>query len=203
MSWSAKQGRYHHGDLRAALVDAATVLIAERGVRGFSLAEASRRVGVSAAAPYRHFADRDELLAAVAVRGLEVFTAMVAAEAADGAAAPMRLAAMAGAYVRFAAEHRPLFDTLYGADIDKSRFPELQRAWEPVDELLSVVLEICDGDAAAAEALAGAMEATAHGHAALLINGDYGHGTDAVQAAADKAAAATLALVAGRQALAG
>jgi hypothetical protein len=105
--------------------------------------------------------------------------------------------------VRFAAEHRPLFDTLYGADIDKSRFPELQRAWEPVDELLSVVLEICDGDAAAAEALAGAMEATAHGHAALLINGDYGHGTDAVQAAADKAAAATLALIAGRQALAG
>jgi AcrR family transcriptional regulator len=203
MSWSAKQGRYHHGDLRAALVDAATVLIAERGVRGFSLAEASRRVGVSGAAPYRHFADRDDLLAAVAVRGLEVFTAMVAAEAADGAAAPMRLAAMAGAYVRFAAEHRPLFDTLYGADIDKSRFPELQRAWEPVDELLSVVLEICDGDAAAAEALAGAMEATAHGHAALLINGDYGHGTDAVQAAADKAAAATLALVAGRQALAG
>jgi AcrR family transcriptional regulator len=203
MSWSAKQGRYHHGDLRAALVDAATVLIAERGVRGFSLAEASRRVGVSAAAPYRHFADRDDLLAAVAVRGLEVFTAMVAAEAADGAAAPMRLAAMAGAYVRFAAEHRPLFDTLYGADIDKSRFPELQRAWEPVDELLSVVLEICDGDAAAAEALAGAMEATAHGHAALLINGDYGHGTDAVQAAADKAAAATLALIAGRQALAG
>jgi AcrR family transcriptional regulator len=203
MSWPAKQGRYHHGDLRAALVDAATVLIAERGVRGFSLAEASRRVGVSAAAPYRHFADRDDLLAAVAVRGLEVFTAMVAAEAADGAAAPMRLAAMAGAYVRFAAEHRPLFDTLYGADIDKSRFPELQRAWEPVDELLSVVLEICDGDAAAAEALAGAMEATAHGHAALLINGDYGHGTDAVQAAADKAAAATLALIAGRQALAG
>src|SRR5215467_5472145 len=80
---AAKSGRYHHGGLRAALIDAAIDVIGERGVRGFSMAEASRRLGVTTAAPYRHFADRDELLAEVAVRGLEVFTAMVEAEAAD------------------------------------------------------------------------------------------------------------------------
>ena len=57
----AKEGRYHHGDLRSALVDAAIDVIAERGVRDFSMAEASRRLGVTTAAPYRHFADRDEL----------------------------------------------------------------------------------------------------------------------------------------------
>src|SRR5215472_16084898 len=60
----AKGGRYHHGDLRSALVDAAISVIAERGVRGFSLAEATRRLGVTTAAPYRHFTDRDDLLAA-------------------------------------------------------------------------------------------------------------------------------------------
>jgi AcrR family transcriptional regulator len=191
MPASAKGGRYHHGDLRAALVDAAIDLIAERGVRAFSLAEASRRIGVSAAAPYRHFADRDDLLAAVAVRSLQVFAAMVAAEADDAPDPRQQLAAMTRAYVRFAAQQRPLFDALYSWGLDKSRYPELQRAWEPVDAFLAVVTEICDGDAVAADALATALEATAHGHAML------------VPAAADRAAAATLALIAGRAALAG
>ena len=201
MPTAPKGGRYHHGDLRAALVDAAIGLITERGVRGFSLAGASRRVGVSAAAPYRHFADREELLAAVAVCGLQVFAAMVANEARDADAPEQRLAAMARAYVRFAAQQRPLFDTLFSAGIDKRRYPELERAWEPVDAFLAVVQEICEGDKVAADALAEALEATAHGHAALLIDGEYGQGTDAVGAAADKAAGATLALIAGRAAL--
>ena len=63
---------YHHGDLKAALIDGAVELIAERGVRRFSVAELSRRLGVTVAAPYRHFANRDELLAAVAERALHV-----------------------------------------------------------------------------------------------------------------------------------
>lgn len=197
----AKGGRYHHGDLQSALVDAAIGVIAERGLRGFSLAETSRRLGVTTAAPYRHFADRDGLLAAVAVRALSVFAAMLAADA-DAAEAPaQRLAAMAGAYVRFAAQQRPLFDTIFNSGLDKSRYPDLQRAWEPVDALLAVVLEVCDGDAAAADALADAVEASAHGHAMLLIHGDYGDGPDAVAAAAAKAVASARALIAGRQAL--
>jgi AcrR family transcriptional regulator len=196
-----KARRYHHGDLRAALVDAAIALIAERGVQDFSLAEASRRVGVTTAAPYRHFADREELLAAVAVRGVQAFTAMAEADAASAATTEQRLAAVASAYVRFAAEHRPLFDTLYSSGIDKSRYPELQRAWEPVDALLAEVRQICDGDAAVADALTAAAEATAHGHAMLLVDGEYGQGPDAVRAAADRAARATLALIAGRASL--
>jgi len=198
---TAKEGRYHHGDLRSALVDAAIGVIADRGVRGFSLAEASRRLGVTTAAPYRHFADRDDLLAAVAARALSVFATMLAG-AADAADTPAhRLAAMAGAYVRFAAQQRPLFDTIYNSGLDKSRYPELQRAWEPVDTLLTVVLEVCDGDAATADALAVAVEASAHGHAMLLIDGEYGEGPDAVKAAAAKATASARALITGRQAL--
>jgi AcrR family transcriptional regulator len=197
----AKGGRYHHGDLRSALVDAAIDVIADQGVRGFSLAEASRRLGVTAAAPYRHFAGRDELLAAVAARALSAFAATLK-EAADAADTPARrLAAMAGAYVGFAVRQRPLFDTIFNSGLDKGRHPELQRAWEPVDALLAVVLEVCDGDRAAADALAGAVEATAHGFAMLLIDGEYGAGPDAVTAATAKAAAAAQALIAGRQAL--
>lgn len=196
----ARTGRYHHGDLKAALVDAAVGLIAERGVRGFSLAEASRRVGVSAAAPYRHFADRDELLAAVAVRALQTFAGMLAQEGPRDSP-EQRLAAMASAYVRFAAQQRPLFDALFNSGIDKSRYPELRRAWAPIDALFDLVSDVCAGDQATADALAAALEATAHGHAALLRDGEYGAGPDAVRIAADKAAAATLALIAGRQAL--
>jgi len=198
----AKGGRYHHGDLRPALVDAAIDVIAERGVRDFSMAEASRRLGVTTAAPYRHFADRDELLAAVAARGLTVFAVMLsgAADAADTPA--QRLAAMAGAYVRFAAQQRPLFDALFSSGLDKSRHPELQRAWEPVDSLLTTVpLEVCDGDSAEAEALSDAIEASAHGYAMLLTDGEYGQGPDVVDATADRAIASARALIAGRRAL--
>lgn len=201
MITGAKDGRYHHGDLRVALVDAALALIAERGVRGFSLAEASRRLGVSAAAPYRHFADRDELLAAVADRGLRMFASMAATES-DGAADPrQRLAAMSRAYVRFAAEQRPLFDALYSAGLDKARYPSLQVVWAPVDSYRAVVEGIYAGDAGAADALADALESAAHGHATLLLDASDVRDCDAVRAAADKAAAAALALIDGRQAL--
>ncbi|HEY2504913.1 MAG TPA: TetR/AcrR family transcriptional regulator [Streptosporangiaceae bacterium] len=197
------EGRYHHGDLPAALVDAAIEVIAQRGVRGFSVAEASRRVGVSAAAPYRHFSDREDLLAAVAIRGLRAFAAMVAAEAGDAPVAEQRLCGMARAYVRFAGEQRALFDTIFSAGIDKSRYPELERAWEPIDAFLAVVRELCDGDGEAAGALAEAIEATAHGHAMLLIDGQYGGGPGALAIAADRAAAAVRAIIAGRGALLG
>jgi AcrR family transcriptional regulator len=197
----SKGGRYHHGDLRTALVDAAIELIAECGLRRFSLAEVSRRVGVTGAAPYRHFADRDALLAAVAVRALQVFAEMMADEGGEAESPEQRLAAMARAYVRFAAERRPLFETLYSSGIDKRRYPELKRAYEPVDAFHSLVSEICDGDPEGTDALAAALEATAHGHAALLVDGEYGRGRKVVRAAADRAANATLALIEGRKAL--
>ncbi len=73
MSWSKKSRSrkgYHHGNLREALIEAALKLIAEKGPAGFSFAEAARAAGVSPAAPYRHFEDKDALLADVAMRGV-------------------------------------------------------------------------------------------------------------------------------------
>ncbi len=198
-----KGDRYHHGDLRAALVDAAIGLIAERGVRGFSLAAASRRLGVSVAAPYRHFRDRDELLAAVGVRGFQAFATTLAAEAAGALDPPQRLAGMTRAYVRFAAEHRPLFDALYSTGIDKAAHPDLRGAVEPVDAFRAVAQEICAPDTVTADALAATLAASAHGHAALLLDGERTPRPDAVTAAANRAAAAALVLINGRPALLG
>src|SRR5271170_2919640 len=88
MSWS-KEGRggprgYHPGDLREALIRAALELIAQKGPAGFTFAEAARWAGVSPAAPYRHFRDRDELMASVALRGFEQFEVALARAWDDG-----------------------------------------------------------------------------------------------------------------------
>src|SRR3954453_11221096 len=79
MSWRKDDRRaergYHHGNLKEALIRAALDLIAQKGAAGFTFAEAARWAGVSAAAPYRHFRDRDDLIAGVALKGFELFTA--------------------------------------------------------------------------------------------------------------------------------
>jgi AcrR family transcriptional regulator len=194
---------YHHGDLRAALIDGAAGLIADRGERHFSLAELSRSLGVSAAAPYRHFADRDELLVAVAVRALHAFAEGVTARSSGADPPAERLAAMAAAYVRFAAGQPALFGLVFSLGSEqKERYPELRRAYEAVEAGLgAAVAELCAGDPGGAKALAGAIEATAHGYAALLTDGAHAPPPAGIERAASQAAKATRALIQGRGAL--
>jgi AcrR family transcriptional regulator len=162
------------------------------------MAEASRRLGVAASAPYRHFADRDALLAAVAVRAAGLLGEMLGRQAASGSP-EQRLAAAAQAYVRFAHEQRALFQALAGSGLDKDRHPEIARAAQPVGAaFLSPAAELADGDQAAAARLVSAIVATAHGHATLMLDGAFGSGHPATDAAG-QAAAATLALIAGRR----
>jgi AcrR family transcriptional regulator len=195
---TTKRARYHHGDLRAALITTAIQLIAQRCVRDFSLAEASRRLGVAASAPYAHFADRDELLAAVAVHALELFRSELEPELARARTAKEQLATIARAYVRFAVAQEPLFQAVFAIRLDKSRHPELASAERPIEEAFrasvrSVSLGRDD------EELAAAVEAVVHGHAMLLLDGRFGRGRRAVTRAADSAARSTLALVDGWQ----
>src|SRR6202046_5787687 len=88
MSWRTQQGRtergYHHGNLKEALLQAALRLIAKKGAAGFTFADAARLAGVSPAAPYRHFRDRDELLSSIAQRGFEQFEAVLNSAWDDG-----------------------------------------------------------------------------------------------------------------------
>jgi len=195
--------RYHHGDLKAALVDGAAELIVERGVRGFSLAELSRRLGVTVAAPYRHFASRDELLAAVAVRALQSFGEALAAQSSEADPPEERLAAMAGGYVRFAAEQPALFGVVFDVGLDKKqRYPELREAYEAVEGTFAAcVAELSPDDPRGAEELGDAIEATAHGYAALLTDHPGALEPTDVARAADQAERATRALIRGRAAL--
>jgi AcrR family transcriptional regulator len=190
--------RYHHGDLREALIETSIELLGERDIRAFSMAEASRRLGVAVAAPYRHFADREDLLAAVAVRAAELLGQQLAREvvATDPA---QRLAAAAGCYVRFAAAQRPLFQALAGSGLDKQRHPEIMRAAQSLGQVfLAPARMLASGEEAAATRLGSAIVATAHGHATLLLDGTFGPVPDAAAAAAGQAEAAAHALIAGR-----
>jgi AcrR family transcriptional regulator len=200
---TARRERYHHGDLRAALIDTAVELLGERGLEAFSMAEASRRLGVAVSAPYRHFADRDALLAAVAVRAAELLADQLDRQVPAGPPA-QRLAAAARTYVRFASDHRPLFQALAGSGLDKDRHPEIARAAQTIGAAFTApATELADGDEPATAQLALAIVATAHGHATLMLDGTFGTGDHAVEAAAEQAAAAALALIAGREALSG
>jgi AcrR family transcriptional regulator len=198
-----KGGRYHHGDLRTALIDTAIELIGERGVRGFSLAEASRRLGVAVSAPYAHFADRDDLLAAVAVRAYEQLLAGIRPDIGELQDPAGRLAAIARGYVRFAATSRPLFEMLYEAGIDKASHPEIEAAERPLTDAFLDCVRAMSGDAPdeAVDDLATALEATAYGHAVLLLDSGSGQDSGTVELAAERTARAILALVASRDLL--
>ena len=105
MRWSRDEGRrgYHHGNLREALIRGALELIADKGPAGFTVAEAARSAGVSPGAPYRHFRDRDELLADVAQRGFDLFTAELERAWNEGRPDPLRAFENLGrAYLAFA-----------------------------------------------------------------------------------------------------
>ena len=193
--------RYHHGDLREALIETSIELLGERDIQAFSMAEASRRLGVAVAAPYRHFADREDLLAAVAVRAAELLGQQLDREvvAADPAE---RLAAAAGCYVRFAAAQRPLFQALAGSGLDKQRHPEIIRAAAALGQVfLTPAIALAGRGETAAARLSSAVVATAHGHATLLLDGTFGTGPAAATTAAGQAEAAARALIDGRSRL--
>ena len=112
MSASARD-RYHHGDLRAALLSAGREVLVERGAAGFSLNEVARRVGVSTAAPYRHFVDRDALLDAIADEGYGIFGARLLAAIEEVEEPRARLHALGVAYLGFARDHPELFAIMF------------------------------------------------------------------------------------------
>ena len=191
-----KAGQYHHGDLRAALINAATELIDEGGVRNFSMAAASRRLGVAVSAPYAHFADRGQLLAAVAVRAYEIFSADLTPQLGTLASAADGLAAVSRAYVRFAGTQRPLFEVLFGLGLEKQDHPEIEAAKAPIMGTFMHYVQAVDE--APNQLLAIAVEAIAHGYAMMLLDGDFDVGSPAVETTAEQAARATYAVIESR-----
>lgn len=132
---------YHHGNLREALVEAALALIAEKGPAGFSFAEAARAAEVSPAAPYRHFRDRDALIAEVARRGFERFADRLERALEQGGPSPLRaFEAVGAAYLEFARRERPYFAAMF--QTAPASAPEVIEAGE---RAFRVLYRACEG----------------------------------------------------------
>src|SRR6201993_824278 len=114
----ASKATYHHGDLRAALVQAALELLEEGGEAELSLRAVARRAGAPPAAPYRHYADREALVSAVAAVGYRELAERLAA-AHPSPSTPEQLAGVAVAYVQFALERPALFRIMFGEPCDR------------------------------------------------------------------------------------
>src|SRR6201996_9590645 len=112
-----KESPYHHGDLRAALMTAAAAEIERSGYENLSLRELAASLDVSRAAPYRHFADRRALLAALAAEGFDRLAAIYRACRVAGKTPQQILAASGRAYLGFAADRPQLFRLMFASDL--------------------------------------------------------------------------------------
>jgi AcrR family transcriptional regulator len=156
---------YHHGDLRSALLHSAGELLEEQGLESLSLREAARRAGVSHNAPYRHFPDRDALLAALAAEGFD----MLAGALGDRAGREM-----GEAYVRFALEHPNRFRLMFGGRLKLERHRELASAARRTYEGLVAAFH----DLPSPEIAAAAAWSLVHGLAQLLLDGHFASAGD-------------------------
>lgn len=199
---ATKRRSYHHGNLRDALIDISVDLITRDGVATFSIAEACRRLDVSPGAPYRHFADRNDLLTEIAIKSCEVLVGHID-RVVGGVTDPVeRLVRAARAYVEFAAQHPALFEVLYTKEVFMGRNAKLSEPVRPVVEaFLLPASEIPGVTQAQATSLTIASAAVAHGYACFLPAGTFSDAPDALAIAADNAACATRALIVGRSAL--
>src|ERR1700757_4491555 len=140
---SLQERPYHHGDLRRAVVSAALEILSETQSLEFSIRELARRAGVSHNAPYKHFADKRELLAAVSAAGFEALTKRMAREIAGQRNARAQLFAMLRAYIRHGVENPPLYRLMFGGYLsgpDNGR-PAIERvAAEKTKALLASVI---------------------------------------------------------------
>jgi AcrR family transcriptional regulator len=169
---------YHHGNLREALIAAALDLISKKGPAGFTFADAARAAGVSAAAPYRHFRDRDALMADVAKRGFDRF-AVELSRAWDGGKPSPRAAfeRVGRAYLQFAEKEPALFSAMFESGLPITNYPELREAG---DRAFAVLRQGCEVLAATLPKerrppslmMALHIWSLSHGIAALFARGD-------------------------------
>lgn len=183
MSWDRDRGPgsrrgYHHGNLREALIKAALQLIAEKGPSGFSFAEAARAAGVSPAAPYRHYRDRDALMADVASRGFEAFEAKLAAAWKGGTPDPFTAFERLGrAYLEFARREPAQFSAMFESGLAFTAFPELHSAGDRAfnvlrDACASLIATMPEVKRPPVMMMALHIWALSHGIASLFARGD-------------------------------
>ena len=185
MGWSRDSsdgGRrgYHHGNLREALIRAALDLIAEKGPFGFTFADAARSAGVSSAAPYRHFRDRDALVADVARRGFELFAEQLDRAWNEGKPDPFSAFENIGrAWLAFARGESAYYSAMFEAGVSPDEDAALREAADRASASLRKASELlCAQLPADKRPPAGMMSlhiwSLSHGIASLFARGDAG-----------------------------
>jgi len=169
---------YHHGNLAEALVKAALDLIAEYGPAGFTFAEVTRSVGVSPAAPYRHYRDRDALMADIARRGFELFAADLERAWDNGRPDPMTAFKQVGqAYLAFARREPAYYAAMFEARLPPDMSRELVQATDQAFAVLrraseALIAEMPQGKRPPALMMSLHVWALSHGIASLFARGD-------------------------------
>jgi AcrR family transcriptional regulator len=180
MSFGARRGTYHHGNLREALIAAALDLIGARGPNGFTLAEVARAVGVSGAAPYRHFRDRNALIADIARHGFERFAAELRAAWDEGRPNPVgAIENCARAYLGFARQAPAFYAAMFEPGFPLEDDPALLAASERAFAVIRAAADAATRAMPAAGRPPALMVALhiwsmAHGVASLFIEGPSG-----------------------------
>ena len=172
-----RKDRYHHGELRDALIRAARQLVLEHGAEHFSLADACRLAGVSTAAPYRHFRDKQEILEEIVAQGFDELSARSkAAVSRHGEGTIDGIIAMGQAYVAFAVEETAMFRLMFGQDpVLKKVEGVVARGHNCFAGVIEQVAIYCARNGIDNDAAATALKlwTFVHGAASLLIDGDY------------------------------
>ncbi len=146
-SHSVSKKAYHHGDLRAALIEATRQLVEEKGPDRFSVSEACRRAGVSTAAPYKHFKDKTEMLVATVLEGMDRHRSKMLA-ALDGIpeGSPERITAIGMEYIAFALSEPGIFRLKFGGFTDRIADPRLEEGGQQNFSILLIEVAKCLGE---------------------------------------------------------
>jgi AcrR family transcriptional regulator len=177
---TGRTASYHHGDLRDALVRAGQTILEKDGLAALSLRRVARTAGVSPAAPYHHFPDKQALLDAVAAQGFDALTAAMTTRMAEETDPNARLDASGVGYVAFAVENPALFRIMFGArEQELSKNAALLEAGERAYAVLQAAVASTSPDGAAPPLVCLRLWALVHGIAKLIIEGgvrpaDYG-----------------------------
>ncbi len=176
-----KKKTYHHGDLKNALIKAGVDILAKDGVSGLSLRKVASKAGVSHAAPYSHFADKQALIAAISTEGFRQLYERVSVVAEENKTKPsMQMVEVAWAYVQFAMDDRDQFKVMFSGILEKEReYPEFVVEAQRNFQLVKMIVE---ANQAAGVLRSGPSDLVAlsawgiiHGFVMLLLEGQISH----------------------------
>jgi AcrR family transcriptional regulator len=176
-----KRKTYHHGDLKNALIKAGVDILAKEGVSGLSLRKVASKAGVSHAAPYSHFADKQALIAAISTEGFRQLYERVNSVVEEFKTRPSRqLVEVAWSYVQFAMDDRDRFKVMFSGILEKEReYPEFVAESQRNFQLVKTIVEANQAAgvlrSGPSDLVALSAWGTIHGFVMLLLEGQISH----------------------------